>query len=90
MRVQQGLKSARNLMRVFAVRMKKPLVIKNVQWRLLSDSENAQADLILAGRTCMKVRFLMLPLILKPDFHYENTPIQVYRKFYLQKLKIFR
>ena len=22
--------------------------------------------------------------------HYENTPIQVYRKFHLQKLKIFR
>ena len=23
-------------------------------------------------------------------FHYENTPIQIYRKFYLQKLKIFK
>ena len=23
-------------------------------------------------------------------FHYENTPIQIYRKFYLQKLKLFR
>ena len=23
-------------------------------------------------------------------FHYENTPIQMYRKFHLQKLKIFR
>ena len=23
-------------------------------------------------------------------FHYENTPIQIYRKFNLQKLKIFR
>ena len=23
-------------------------------------------------------------------FHYENTPIQIYRKFHLQKLKIFR
>ena len=23
-------------------------------------------------------------------YHYENTPIQIYRKFYLQKLKIFR
>ena len=23
-------------------------------------------------------------------FHYENTPIQIYRKFLLQKLKIFR
>ena len=22
--------------------------------------------------------------------HYENTPIQIYRKIYLQKLKIFR
>ena len=22
--------------------------------------------------------------------HYENMPIQIYRKFYLQKLKIFR
>ena len=22
--------------------------------------------------------------------HYENTPIQIYRKFHLQKLKIFR
>ena len=23
-------------------------------------------------------------------YHYENTPIQIYRKFQLQKLKIFR
>ena len=23
-------------------------------------------------------------------FHYENTPIQIYRKLHLQKLKIFR
>ena len=23
-------------------------------------------------------------------FHYENTPMQIYRKFHLQKLKIFR
>ena len=23
-------------------------------------------------------------------FHYENMPIQIYRKFHLQKLKIFR
>ena len=23
-------------------------------------------------------------------FHYENTPIQIHRKFHLQKLKIFR
>ena len=28
--------------------------------------------------------FSSLPL------HYENTPIQIYRKFHLQKLKIFR
>ena len=24
------------------------------------------------------------------NIHYENTPIQIYRKFHLQKLKIFR
>ena len=24
------------------------------------------------------------------QWHYENTPIQIYRKFHLQKLKIFR
>ena len=24
------------------------------------------------------------------QIHYENTPIQIYRKFHLQKLKIFR
>ena len=24
------------------------------------------------------------------DWHYENTPIPIYRKFHLQKLKIFR
>ena len=28
--------------------------------------------------------------VLKITFHYENMPIQIYRKFYLQKLKIFR
>ena len=26
----------------------------------------------------------------KQHFHYENMPIQIYRKFYLQKLTIFR
>ena len=25
-----------------------------------------------------------------PFYHYENTPIQIYRKFHLQKLKVFR
>ena len=25
-----------------------------------------------------------------PNHHYENTPIQIYRKFFLQILKIFR
>ena len=24
------------------------------------------------------------------EYHYENTPIQIYRKFHLQKPKIFR
>ena len=24
------------------------------------------------------------------EFHYENMPIQIYRKFHLQKLKVFR
>ena len=27
---------------------------------------------------------------LKLTAHYENTPIQIYRRFHLQKLKIFR
>ena len=26
----------------------------------------------------------------KKKYHYENMPIQIYRKFHLQKLKIFR
>ena len=26
----------------------------------------------------------------KARIHYENTPIQIYRKFHLQKLKFFR
>ena len=26
----------------------------------------------------------------KPKHHYKNTPIQIYRKFHLQKLKIFQ
>ena len=29
-------------------------------------------------------------LRVKTRVHYENTPIQIYRKFHLQKLKIFR
>ena len=41
---------------------------------------------IFAGRTCLKVRFLTLKLFI----HYENTPIQIYRKFHVHKLKIFR
>ena len=35
--------------------------------------------------------FIMLLLHLSLEMtHNENTPIQIYRKFYLQKLKIFR
>ena len=30
------------------------------------------------------------PIQIYRKFHYENTPIQIYRKFHLQKLKIFR
>ena len=37
---------------------------------------------------------VILPLLLiqrgSCQLHYENTPIQIYRKFHLQKLKIFR
>ena len=29
-------------------------------------------------------------LLINRWMHYENTPIQIYRKFHLQKLKIFR
>ena len=29
-------------------------------------------------------------LVMVIFYHYENTPIQIYRKFHLQKLKIFR
>ena len=31
-----------------------------------------------------------LPLPQQGAYHYENVPIQIYRKFHLQKLKIFR
>ena len=39
------------------------------------------------------INLIILFLFLKTagiEHHYENTPIQIYRKFYLQKLKIFR
>ena len=36
---------------------------------------------------CGKIRTNILP---NREFHYENMSIQTYRKFYLQKLKIFR
>ena len=32
----------------------------------------------------------VFPVLLLLCVHYENTPIQIYRKFHLQKLKIFR
>ena len=28
--------------------------------------------------------------VIEEEFHYENTPIQIYRKVHLQKLEIFR
>ena len=34
--------------------------------------------------------YLMQLLLGKKQSHYENTPIQIYGKFHLQKLKIFR
>ena len=37
----------------------------------------------------IKVKFLPKNCCMSGD-HYENTPIQIYRKFHLQKLKIFR
>ena len=36
----------------------------------------------------IKKYFIWMYLLTK-DMHYENTPIQIYRKFHLQKLKIF-
>ena len=40
----------------------------------------------------LKTNFLQIPFvkIYEIAMQYENTPIQIYRKFYLQKLKIFR
>ena len=37
-------------------------------------------------------KFTTSPVLAEWDIlsHYENTPIQIYRKFHLQKLKIFR
>ena len=45
------------------------------------------------GNCCKFISHLTSLMSLKPVGcwgHYENTPIQIYRKFYLQKLKIFR
>ena len=39
------------------------------------------------------LRVIMVYLVgdtIAPDTHYENTPIQIYRKVILQKFKIFR
>ena len=43
--------------------------------------------------TFTNIYFILLTYSLIRIFsvgHYENTPIQIYRKFHLQKLKIFR
>ena len=46
---------------------------------------------ILAAISAFKENFIIeLNLIFVHFIHYQNTPIQRYRKFYLQKLKIFR
>ena len=37
----------------------------------------------------VKLTFASVEL-LELSLHYENTPIQIYRKFHLQKLKIFK
>ena len=37
-----------------------------------------------SNRSWFNAPFLLFP------FHYENTPIQIYRKLILQKLKVFR
>ena len=36
---------------------------------------------------CCQLRILLGALKVKLQYHYENTPIQIYRKFDLQKLK---
>ena len=43
-------------------------------------------------KSCRQILFhmLFLPLLTCAPNHYENTHIQIYRKFHLQKLKIFR
>ena len=33
---------------------------------------------------------IYLDITLTQSYHYENTPIQIYRKLYLEKVKIFR
>ena len=50
-------------------------------------------DLKYTSYMCVNVHCITktaMQLYLSSEKHYENTPIQVYRKFHLQKLKIFR
>ena len=54
------------------------VLVLDSQWCKVSSCEQRR----LLGRTCQKMRFLRL--------HYENTPIQICRKFHLQKLKKFQ
>ena len=67
---------------------------KNVLWK----SENAQCLILLPyivnscyATSCLKyVETVHWRISYVHVFHNENTPIQIYRNFHLQKLKIFR
>ena len=71
------------------------LLIAKDSWFLQADSKETNHNdqryrliWMFVRRTCLRnPLFLMLRLIL---YHYRNTPIQIYRKFHLQKLKNFQ
>ena len=69
---------------------------RNVKRTENIQEQNARQDirccmLIINGSKVIFYRVLIFFFCCKPYIvHYENTPIQIYRKFYLQTLKIFR
>ena len=57
--------------------------------RVRNNHEVLQIDINML-KDIAKMRPKVVPITNDFSAHYENTPIQIYRKFHLKKMKIFR
>ena len=79
------------LLRLLYIRVCNMLTFTALLAKPTYDKFPRKADLFFHKKDALNIKSRFLGRIKKYNsIHYKNTPIQIYRKFHLQKLKIFR